>query len=248
MKTLSSKRKIEAFTLIELLVVIAIIAILLPIFIGPPSGSKERARALVCAQNLKTIGNSFTAWSQEHEGKLPMQTSVTNGGSRELISGGSAVVHFQTLTNSKLGFVHHSSKLISMDGKVSYEPYAITNRGIEPKRLICFGDASRYYSIDPQSSIVDVADTNISYFVGVDASLNSPNSILAGDRHLQADGESIKPGLFNVTPNLSLSWSQELHRHHQGNILFADGHVEFSKQPTAVFQRQGLATNRLAVP
>jgi prepilin-type processing-associated H-X9-DG protein len=117
-----------------------------------------------------------------------------------------------------------------------------------PKQLVCLSDANKYYSIDLKSSIADVADTNISYFVGVDASLNNPNSILAGDRHLQADGEPIKRGLFNVTSNLSLSWSQELHRHHQGNILFADGHVEFSKQPTAVFQRQGLATNRLAVP
>jgi len=244
----STETRGDAFTLIELLVVIAIIAILLPIFLPPPSGPKEKALARVCAQNLKTIGNSFTAWSQEHEGKLPMQISITNGGSRELISGGSAVIHFQTLTNSKLKFVHQSSQLlISKDGKVFYEPYAITNWGMEPELLVCLGDANRCHST-LKSSIADVADTNISYFVGLDASLNNPNSILAGDRHLQADGEPIKHGLFNVTPNLSLSWSQELHRHHQGNILFADGHVEFSKQPTAVFQRQGIATNRLAVP
>ena len=248
MKMLSTEARGDAFTLIELLVVIAIIAILMPIFLPPPSGPKEKALARVCAQNLKTIGNSFAAWSQEHEGKLPMQISITNGGTRELISDGSAIVHFQTLTNSKLEFVHHSSKLISRDGKVLYEPYAITNWGMEPDLLVCLGDANRYRSIHLEDSITDVADTNISYFVGLDASLNNPNSILAGDRNLQADGEPIKHGLFNVTPNLSLSWSQELHRHHQGNILFADGHVEFSKQPTAVFQRQGLATNRLAIP
>jgi prepilin-type N-terminal cleavage/methylation domain-containing protein len=102
MKTLSTKARIKAFTLIELLLVIAIIAILVPIFLPPPSGRKDKALALICMHNLKTIGESFTAWSQEHEGKLPMQISITNGGTRELISGGSAVVHFQTLTNSKL--------------------------------------------------------------------------------------------------------------------------------------------------
>jgi prepilin-type N-terminal cleavage/methylation domain-containing protein len=184
MKTVSTRAMNKslpssAFTLIELLVVIAIIAILVPIFLPPPSGPKEKAMALFCAQNFKTIGNSFTAWSQEHDGKLPMQISITNGGSRELISGGSAVVHFQTLTNSKLEFVQHSSKLISRDGKVSYEPYAITNWGMVPKQLVCRSDANRYYSIDLKSSIADVADTNISYFVGLDASLNNPNSILA---------------------------------------------------------------------
>jgi len=250
MKTLSTKRKVEAFTLVELLLVIAIIAILAALFL-PTVGVRGGERRVLCAYNLKRIGNSFTIWSQEHEGKLPMQISITNGGSRELISGGSAVVHFQTLTNSKLKFVHQDSKLISRDGKVLYEPYVITNWGMEPKLLICLGDANRYYSIDLKSSIADVADTNISYFVGLDASLNNPNSILAGDRHLQAGGEPIKPGLFAVTPNLSLGWTKELHPSlRQGNILFADGHVEFlnTKGVNWALRNQNAATNRLAIP
>jgi prepilin-type N-terminal cleavage/methylation domain-containing protein/prepilin-type processing-associated H-X9-DG protein len=248
MKTLSTKARIEAFTLIELLLVIAIIAILAALFL-PTSGGPGKARMIICAHNLKTIGNSFTAWSQEHEGKLPMQISITNGGSMEFIASGSAVVHFQTLTNSGLELVERGTKYFIRDGKNAYEPYSIINHGMKRELLVCPSDTSRRDSIYLTNSIADMVDTNISYFVGLDASLSNSNSILAGDRHLQAGGEPIKPGLFVVTPNLSLGWTKELHPSlQQGNILFADGHVEFSKKPSAAFQQQGLGTNRLAVP
>ena len=74
-------------------------------------------------------------------------------------------------------------------------------------------------------------------------------SVLAGDRHLQVAGERIKPGLFVIPPNLPLSWSRELHPSFQkGNVLFADGHAEFTKSLTIALRRSGPGTNRLAVP
>jgi prepilin-type N-terminal cleavage/methylation domain-containing protein/prepilin-type processing-associated H-X9-DG protein len=248
MKMLSTVARGAAFTLIELLVVSAIIAILAALFL-PTSDGPGKARMIICARNLKTIGNSFTAWSQEHEGKLPMQVSITNGGSMEFIAGGSAVVHFQMLTNSGLELVERGIKDFIRNGKNAYELYSITNHGMKRELLVCPSDTSRRHSIYLTNSIAVMVDTNISYFVGLDASLSNPNSILAGDRHLQAGGEPIKPGLFTVTPNLSLGWTKELHPSIQkGNILFVDGHVEFSKKPATAFQKQGLGTNHLAVP
>jgi prepilin-type N-terminal cleavage/methylation domain-containing protein/prepilin-type processing-associated H-X9-DG protein len=248
MKKLRANAKVEAFTLIELLVVIAIIAVLASLLL-PANSGRGKAKAYACSSNLKTIGNSFTMWSQEHRGSLPMQIAITNGGSMELISSGSAAVHFLTLTNSKLELVHQRQEIITRDGKDHYWTHSITNYGLQRDMLNCPSDRSRRDSLYLKNSFSEITDTNISYFVGVDASLNNPNSILAGDRHLQAGGEPIKAGLFTVTPNLTLNWTKELHPSFQkGNVLFADGHVEFMKKLTVAVQNQSLATNRLAVP
>jgi prepilin-type N-terminal cleavage/methylation domain-containing protein/prepilin-type processing-associated H-X9-DG protein len=248
MKTLSAKSKVEAFTLIELLAAIAIIAILAALFL-PTHGGRGSASRFVCAYNLNTIGNNFTLWSQEHEGKLPMQVSITNGGSMEFIAGGSAVIHFQMLTNSGLELVQSGVTTFTRDGKNVNQLYAITNRGLKAELLVCPSDTTRRDAMYHPKSIADMADTNISYFVRLDASLSNSNSILAGDRHLRAGGEPVKPGLFAVTPGLSLGWTKELHPSVQkGNILFVDGHVEFSRKPSVAFQKQGLGANRLAVP
>jgi prepilin-type processing-associated H-X9-DG protein len=91
--------------------------------------------------------------------------------------------------------------------------------------------------------------------VGVDAMLNNPKSILAGDRHLQVDGLPAKPGLLELTVKSPASWSEELHHltsssSCSGNILFADGHVEFLKTKSldSVLRSQNMTINRLAVP
>jgi prepilin-type processing-associated H-X9-DG protein len=49
-----------------------------------------------------------------------------------------------------------------------------------------------------------------------------------------------------------VSWTGELHKQTQspgGNLLFVDGHVAWKgSNLAAVIQKQGLATNRLAMP
>jgi prepilin-type N-terminal cleavage/methylation domain-containing protein len=72
MKTLSARAKISGFTLIELLVVICVIAVLAAMLL-PPVGGKWKAQQINCANNLKNIDAGFAAWSQRHDGKLPMQ-------------------------------------------------------------------------------------------------------------------------------------------------------------------------------
>jgi prepilin-type processing-associated H-X9-DG protein len=91
--------------------------------------------------------------------------------------------------------------------------------------------------------------------VGVNAISNNPNSILAGDRNLEVGGLPAKPGLLDLTLKSRVGWSEELHYKKStstagGNILFADGHVEFlkSKQLNSAFQTLGSVTNRFAVP
>lgn len=234
-----------AFTLVELLVVIAIIAILAALLL-PRHGGPRTARMYVCARNLKDLGENFFAWSKAHDGRLPNQVSVTNGGSRELISSGSAIAHFQPLTNSGLVFPQSSSVLTNIEGRDTYVTRWTTNYGLVKRILMCPDDRHRVnYAIEP---VAGMADTNISYFVNVSTQLQT-TSILAGDRHLLINNEPTKPGLVTISPKTSLGWSKELHgSFEKGNLLFTDGHVEFVKKPASVLIPQGQSSTQLAIP
>ncbi len=62
------RRKIKAFTLIELLVVISIIALLSLVLMPALGKTRDQARRILCASNLKTIGMADIMYSQESDG------------------------------------------------------------------------------------------------------------------------------------------------------------------------------------
>jgi prepilin-type N-terminal cleavage/methylation domain-containing protein len=116
---------------------------------------------------------------------------------------------------------------------------------------ICPTDPSRH----PATNNATFGDINTSDFVNVDATTNNAAGILTGERHLMANGLSVKPGLFNYKNTSDLGWTLELHgqSHYApyGAMSFTDGHAEFVRGATnlnVVFRRQGVASSRLAVP
>ena len=68
MNSFSSRR---AFTLIELLVVIAIIAILAAILFPVFAQAREKARAITCISNLKSVGLAAMMYAQDYDESLP---------------------------------------------------------------------------------------------------------------------------------------------------------------------------------
>ena len=176
----------------------------------------------MCAQNLKQVGMAINVFAVDHNDQFPMQISVTNGGSMEFVGTGSPALHFQTVSN-----------------------YLSDNWGL----LLCPADDSKQRA----SNHAVISDRNISYFLGMDATYGSPSIILDGDRNLGTPVRPVKPGLFSLTTNATVSWTREMHGKGAtvmgGNVLFADGHVEWSaRNLPEVTQRQNLATNRLAFP
>jgi prepilin-type N-terminal cleavage/methylation domain-containing protein len=220
----------RAFTLVELLVVIAIIAILIVIII-PTINEGDRSPAVHCMNNLRQVNLGFLMWLNDNWDRLPWQVSVTNNGTLEVIADGHAYPHFQVLSN----IVISTSHFVCPTDKIKRE-------------------ATNY---------AELTDRNISYFVnlvnwstnpvpGITVSVPSL-TVLAGDRHLQVDGQPVKPGLFILTTNADIGWTLELHgktKMPQGVLAYADGHcaVMRAKELPTCFQEQNLATNRLVIP
>lgn len=131
-------------------------------------------------------------------------------------------------------------------GYASLQFRSLTDYLAQPNIFICPFDKSRQIASNTQN----LRDENLSYFINADASTNNPaNTILAGDRNLQADGLAVKAGLFELSSNLNMSWTRDLHL--RGGVLaFTDGHAQFVKTNdlNSFTRKQPLATSRLCVP
>jgi type II secretory pathway pseudopilin PulG len=132
-------------------------------------------------------------------------------------------------------------------GQVFVHLRLMSNELVTPKILVCPADKAKTAARDfgPKFS-----DTNVSYFVSVDADEKTPQMFGAGDRGLAFQGQPITPGLFTLTTNNpALSWTKAIHNC-RGNIGLADGSVQgFGAERLAEgVQYQDAATNRLAIP
>jgi len=117
-----------------------------------------------------------------------------------------------------------------------------------PRILFCPADYQRRAS---DSFGPGFNNTNISYFVGLDAVDIHPETFLCGDRNLGIRSRTPTPGILVLTTNppTPVSWSKELHVS-CGNVGLGDGSVQWwdQKQLVAGVMNQGIATNRLALP
>jgi hypothetical protein len=73
-------------------------------------------------------------------------------------------------------------------------------------KLICPTDKRK-----PSTGFQWLQNSNISYFVGLDADETKPQSLLAGDRFMSSD-DAPKMGVITLQTNSDIRWSGELHR------------------------------------
>lgn len=124
---------------------------------------------------------------------------------------------------------------------------AMSNELSTPYILVCPTD-TRPRAKDFGSNF---CNTNISYFVGVDADESKPQMLTSGDRNI-VGGTKLANGIVEITANQTIRWSSEMHSG-VGNFGFADGSVRQLgsgkiADSWSEWQTTMAATNRLAIP
>lgn len=221
MKPRSSNQTNRALTLVEVLLVIVLLAVIVVMLIPVTGCRMQKADRINCVNNLKEIGLAYKVWAGDNNDKFPMQVSITD------TNGGGTM----ELANGKNAWINF---------------YVMSNELSTPRILICPADKDR---IAATNFTTDFNNSKISYFVGLNADQDHPQSFLSGDDNFAINGVSIKSGLVEFQTNSTIVWTTARHNR-IGNIVLADGSVQKLNNPQlpSFVQATGLATNRLAIP
>lgn len=121
---------------------------------------------------------------------------------------------------------------------------AASNELNQPKILACPEDKERTRAIDWTA----FSNSNLSYFINLDAGEGTPNAILAGDRNII--GGTLSNGyLMTLTENSQASFTSAMHEK-AGNIVLADGSGAQCTPDllTKTVRSAGIPTMRFAIP
>lgn len=121
---------------------------------------------------------------------------------------------------------------------------ALSNVLGTPKILVCPADRRK-----GAPNFDNLANSNISYFIGLNAEEERPDVMLTGDSNLTTNEVAIHSGLFPITTQTRIAFTRERHAAN-GNICMGDGSVNSLSgwNQRKVFQSTKSFTNWLAVP
>ena len=120
----------------------------------------------------------------------------------------------------------------------------MSNELSDPRVIICPAD-----NRSAATNFKVLSNTNLSYFVGLDADETQPTMLLGGDRNLVFNGIAVRPGVLTLLTTNQVEWSGTIHKQ-GGNVLMADGSVQevTDSNLQSLLVNSGTNVNRLAVP
>ena len=130
----------------------------------------------------------------------------------------------------------------ALTGDVAAYFRVMSNTLDNPAILICPQDTKHI----PATNFETLSNSNISYFVALDAVDLRPQSLLGGDDNLIINGTNVQAGILDVHETDRLGWTIERHEG-GGNILLGDGSAQRATREDLTSAAR-LATNRLAIP
>lgn len=222
----------RGLTILEVLVVVVTIVVLFGMVSPFHHRAPGLAKRIPCVMNLKNVGLAMRIFAQEHGTNFPMSLPASQGGTLELTG----------------------------DVSQLWQQYLpLTNELATPKMLWCPSDSQRKpatrWAPDAadRRAVVFAGNQNLSYFLGLNAHEDQPETILAGDRNLTTNGLPISPGRHVFSANTRLGFTKTMHNL-AGNILLADGSVQqvtsgrLNDQFQKALTNSGLTTNVWLVP
>ena len=119
----------------------------------------------------------------------------------------------------------------------------LSNELSPPKILECPADLRVL-----ATNLVQLSDSNISYFVGLSAKPNVGALLLSGDRTI-TNGLTVTGKILVLSARLPVGWSREIH-HKVGNVALGDGSVQqmSSLQLRKQIKDAGRASQPIAIP
>jgi prepilin-type N-terminal cleavage/methylation domain-containing protein/prepilin-type processing-associated H-X9-DG protein len=134
---------------------------------------------------------------------------------------------------------------LEVAGDVWRDFLVMSNELQTPKVLVCAADKDRIAA----NNWSELHNSNISYFIGLDANDATPQMWLAGDSNLEVDGKPVGPGILNPSSHKTMGWTAARHNR-CGNVAMADGSVQQFDNLSlrGISKESEKVTNRLAIP
>jgi len=181
---------------------------------------------------------------QEPEGRTPRIQCVNN-----LKQVGLAAIIWSGDNNGKYPFQIAATNIGTRDfitGPNEWRHFQIMSNELStPKVLTCPADSDRPLAA---TNFTWIANSNLSFFLGVDVDQTNAQMFFAGDRNI-TNGTLLKNSILTLTRNQNSGWTAAMHNK-VGNFVLGDGSVQQTSVTglRSAVENSGAFTNRLQMP